>query len=116
MKNRALIIIASILVIAIGLFLLVNLTKKPGANVVVRVDGEVVAEYLLSVDGEYELNGGTNILHIEDGKAWLIDANCPDKLCINQGKISYNGETITCLPNKLTVTVTGAEDDFVELS
>ena len=104
MKKRDLIIIASILVIAIGLFLLVNLTKKPGANVVVRVDGE------------YELNGGTNILHIEDGKAWLIDANCPDKLCMNQGKISYNGETITCLPNKLTVTVTGAEDDFVELS
>ena len=45
MKKRDLIIIASILVIAIGLFLLVNLTKKPGANVVVRVDGEVLAEY-----------------------------------------------------------------------
>ena len=56
MKKRDLIIIASILVIAIGLFLLVNLTKKPGANVVVRVDGEVVApeHILLAWAREYQ--------------------------------------------------------------
>ena len=44
----------------------------------------------------------------------MDDANCPDKLCVKQGKISKDGETITCLPNKVTVTVYG-EDDFVEL-
>lgn len=110
MKKRDIILIASILVVAIALFLIVELTKEAGAGVVVKVDGVEVAEYSLSKNGTYPLNGGTNILVIEDGRAYLSDANCPDKLCVHQGKISRTGEVITCLPNKLTVTVFGAEE------
>ena len=110
MKKRDIILIASILIVAIAFFLIVELTKEEGAGVTVKVDGVKVAEYLLSKNGTYPLNGGTNILVIENGKAYLTDANCPDKLCVHQGKISRTGETITCLPNKLTVTVFGAEE------
>ena len=110
MKKRDIILIASILIIAIALFLIVELTKEEGAGVTVKVDGVEVAEYSLSKNGTYPLNGGTNILVIEDGRAYLIDANCPDKLCVHQGKISRTGEVITCLPNKLTVTVFGVEE------
>ena len=110
MKKRDIILIASILVVAIAFFLIVELTKEEGAGVVVKVDGVEVAEYSLSKSGTYPLNGGTNILVIEDGCAYLSDANCPDKLCVHQGKISRTGEVITCLPNKLTVTVFGAEE------
>lgn len=110
MKKRDIILIASILAVAIALFLIVELTKEEGAGVVVKVDGVEVAEYSLSKNGTYPLNGGTNILVIEDGRAYLSDANCPDKLCVHQGKISRTGEVITCLPNKLTVTVFGAEE------
>ena len=114
MKKLEVLIVVGILALSSIIFLVIELTKKPGEGVIVKINGEEVAEYSLSVDGIYELNGGTNILHIEGGKAWLDDANCPDKLCVNQGKISNNGETITCLPNKLTITVYG-EEDFVEL-
>lgn len=110
MKKRDIILIASILAVAIALFLIVELTKEEGAGVVVKVDGVEVAEYSLSKSGTYPLNGGTNTLVIEDGRAYLSDANCPDKLCVHQGKISRTGEVITCLPNKLTVTVFGAEE------
>ena len=110
MKKRDIILIASILIVAIAFFLIVELTKEEGAGVTVKVDGVKVAEYSLSKNGTYPLNGGTNILVIENGKAYLSDANCPDKLCVHQGKISMTGETITCLPNKLTVTVFGAEE------
>ena len=81
MKKRDIILIASILAVAIALFLIVELTKEEGAGVVVKVDGVEVAEYSLSKNGTYPLNGGTNILVIEDGRAYLSDANCPDKLC-----------------------------------
>ena len=109
MKKRDIILIASILIVAIAFFLIVELTKEEGAGVTVKVDGVKVAEYSLAKDGTYPLNGGTNILVIEDGRAYLSDANCPDKLCVHQGKITMTGETITCLPNKLTVTVFGTE-------
>ena len=115
MKKRDIILIASILVIAIAFFLIVELTKEEGAGVVVKVDGVEVAEYSLSKNGTYPLNGGTNILVIEDGRAYLSDANCPDKLCVHQGKISRTGEVITCLPNKLTVTVYGGEESEIDL-
>lgn len=98
------------LLIALALLLVVELTKEEGARVVVKVDGKEIAEYSLTVDGKYELNGGTNTLVIENGHAYLSDANCPDKLCVHQGKISRTGEVITCLPNKLTVTVFGAKE------
>ena len=58
---------------------------------------------------------GSNILTIENGTARMSDSSCPDHICENKGKIKYVGQTIVCLPNKLTVTVTGeAEDDGVD--
>lgn len=115
MKKRDFILIGVILAVALILFGVLELTKEEGAYVLVRVDGNEVARYDLFVNGEYSLNGGTNILRIDNGKAYLIDADCPDHLCINQGEIGRSGETITCLPNKLTVTVYGAEDADVDL-
>ena len=115
MKIRDIIVIVGILVAAVGAFLFVELTKEAGAEVVVKIDGEEVVRYSLAIDGEYELNNGTNILCISDGKAYLIDATCPDHLCIQFGKIYREGETITCLPNKLTITVVGGEQPNVDL-
>ena len=114
-KKKDLFVIVGILVVALICLLIVELTKKDGASVLVRIDGKEVATYSLEIDAEYELNGGTNILCIKNKEAYLVDANCPDHLCVKQGKISKNGETITCLPNKLTITVIGAQDSSVEL-
>ena len=115
-KLRDFILIGVVLAIAILLLVIFTLTREEGSYVVVRIDGDQVAKYSLSQNGEYSLNGGTNILRIEDGKAYLTDADCPDHLCVKQGKVYRSGETITCLPNKLTVTVYGAEDtDNVDL-
>ena len=115
MKKKDLILISVILLIIAVSFLVSHIYKKDGDYVLVRVDGQKTARYELSVDGEYELNGGTNILRIEGGKAYLIYADCPDHLCMNQGTIDQNGETITCLPNRLTVTVYSEDNADVEL-
>ena len=110
---RDVILIASLLLISVLLFVFLH-SNEVGAGVVVKVEGEEIARYSLSRDGSFSLNGGTNILVIEDGEAYLSDADCPDLLCVKQGRIKYTGECITCLPNKLTVTVFGAEDDGLD--
>ena len=110
-----LILIAALLLIAGVLYLALNLGRQEGGVVVVRVDGVEVERHSLSVNGTFPLNGGSNILVIGDGKAWLSDADCPDLLCVKQGKIHYTGQVITCLPNRLTVTVEGGESDGVDL-
>ena len=114
MKKRDLILIGAILASALMIFAIVCLAAEDGAYVVVRVDGEEVARYDLAQDGEYLLLDGKNVLRIEGGKAYLTHADCPDRLCVRRGKISKSGETITCLPHKLTVTVYSSDGD-VEL-
>lgn len=114
-KNWDLLLIGGCLLLAAALFAFFSLTSGEGAGVIVRVSGEETARYGLYENGTYELNGGTNTLVIENGNAWLSHANCPDSLCVKQGKIHANGQVITCLPNKLTVTVYGSEESEVDL-
>ena len=115
MKKKDFILIGAIVAIIAIAILVLFLSKKDGDYVIVRVNGNEVAKYSLSQDGEYSLNGGTNVLRIENGQAYLVSANCPDHLCVKQGKVDQNGETITCLPNRLTVTVYSQTEGEVEL-
>ena len=115
-KLRAdLIVIAALLLLSGILFLALRLGRREGGVAVVRVDGVETERHLLSVDGVFPLNGGSNILVIEGGQAWLSEADCPDLLCVRQGKVHYTGEVITCLPNRLTVTVEGGDSNGVDL-
>ena len=114
-KRRAdLIVIASLLLLALVLYLILGAVRTVGGEVVVRVDGVETERHALTADGTYPLNGGSNILVIGEGQAWLTEANCPDLLCVRQGKIRYTGQSIICLPNRLTVTVEGGEPDEVD--
>ena len=107
-----LLLIFALLLVGCILFLAIRLSRSEGRTALVTVNGERVAEYSLSEDGEYSINGGTNILIISDGKAYLKEASCPDKLCVNQGKISLSGERIVCLPNKVMVEISADGDEI----
>lgn len=82
-----------------------------GVNkVVVKVDGVIQGTYSLSEDGRIEINDGTNVIEISNGKADMIKADCPDQLCVNQKAVSRNHENIICLPNKVVVEVESVEE------
>ncbi len=115
-KYRAdVIVIATILALSLLLVLVMTLTKKQGAVALVEIDGVVAGEYSLDVEGTFPLNGGTNVLVIEGGTAYLSYSNCPDHTCEKTGKIRYVGQTIICLPNRLSITIKGEASDGVDL-
>lgn len=116
MKNKKwdLLLVGGFLLLAAALFAAFYLPAEAGAGVVIRVNGEETARYGLYQNGTYELNGGTNTLEIHNGEAWLSHADCPDSLCVKQGRIHREGQIITCLPNRLTVTVYGGEKSEVD--
>lgn len=108
------IIISAVLILSLSAFLVYKLTTKEGNTATVFVDGVKVAEYSLSKNGEYLINGydgGTNLLVIEDGKAYIKEASCPQEVgsgaCVHQGKKHLVGEIITCVPNRVVVEITG---------
>lgn len=115
MKKRDILFVGAILLVSLALLLITRLGGRTGGAVVVRVEGEVQATYPLAVDGVYTLNGGTNVLRVEEGKARMEEANCPDHYCMRQGAISHTNQTITCLPNKLTVTVVGVKGSEIDI-
>lgn len=51
---------------------------------------------------------GNTIVEIKDGKARILDSDCPTKSCTHY-VISRGGEMIVCLPNHVTVTIKGGK-------
>ena len=108
-----LLLVGGLLAAVLIAFVVFKLTLKDGTFVAVSVDGVQTAQYPLSEDRETVITTGkngeqTNVLVIEDGRAYVRRADCPDKICVGHRPISQVGETIVCLPHKVVICVTGA--------
>lgn len=82
--------------------------REDGANAQITVNGEVYRTIPLDQDTTLTIpsdGGHTNILTIHDGYADITDADCPDRLCVHQKKISKKGETLVCLPHKVVISI-----------
>lgn len=112
MKKNDVVLGGGILVIALVLFLVMHLTRNEAGNQIrIMVDGAVYGTYSLEKDQVIEVkeNDFYNRIRIQDGAAYMEEANCPDGYCEEQGKISGRTQTIVCLPHKLVVEVLDAD-------
>ena len=115
-----------ILLSAITLFFIIFfgisalLLMKQGSTIIITVDGEVYGEYELGrdqiipiiIEGEEK-----NVLRISGQKVFMEKADCPDRLCVRQGAVSKNGQSIVCLPHRVVVKVSGGtEAEFDSIS
>jgi hypothetical protein len=123
MKKNDFILIGILLIIAVISYGAMTIWQKSNtldeAYVEVKLNGEIYGTYPLdedliqvieTADGEY------NTLVIENGQASISEATCPDKICVNHRAVHYAGESVICLPHKLTVTVVGGEESEIDAS
>jgi len=112
-KFRAdIILIAAVVLAGTVLAAILLLGGKNGSTVTVKVDGQVIETFPLNTETRYEIpgaDGGVNILVISGGYAWVEEADCPDGLCRNMGRINRAGQSLVCLPHKVVVEIT--DDD-----
>ena len=102
MKNRILVPVAVLVFALLAVLVFLCVPSGDADTVTVNKDGKMLKVIKLSdIKQPYtvELRGNT-ILVERDGVS-MTHADCPDKLCIRQGKIK--GGAIICLPNKVTV-------------
>ena len=90
-------------------------TDAPTARIL--RDGVLLAEIDLNqVEESYTLTfedeRGTNTVLVEPGRIRILEADCPDQVCVNQGFISDGTVPIVCLPHRLLVEIVGAEGDL----
>ena len=55
-----------------------------------------------------------NVALVEEGGISMHSADCPDKLCVKQGKATVL-QPVTCLPNRVTIIVEGKTSEEVDI-
>ena len=112
MKHKKdIIIIALALLAALALYLVSNLTATDAVTTVVAtVDGREVLRRPLVMNSDYEIpgkDGARNVIRVENGQVYMLEANCRDGLCIQQGRMKNTAKRIVCLPNGVVVSLEG---------
>ncbi len=113
-KRRDFIKIGDVLVfgavIVLTIFLFTRSFAGGASAVRLKVTAPSFEEYysldqqkLLEVPGPL---GNTTVV-IRDGRAWIQDSPCREKICIKMGKIKRPGEQAVCLPNRVIIEIEG---------
>lgn len=80
--------------------------------IVERNGQEVLQQELSRLDGpkEAEIKGENGIVltvvFYPDGAA-VLSSQCPDKICVNKGKLTRAGESALCLPARVSLRLEG---------
>ncbi|MDF2942033.1 MAG: putative rane protein [Herbinix sp.] len=117
-KKNDIILVGVVILLGLAVIIFMNVTKTEGSKVVVTIDGNVYNTFDLNEDTTFTINadnGEWNSFEIKDGHVDMVDASCPDKICVNHKDIHYNHETIVCLPNKVVLEVIDGEENEVDM-
>ena len=116
-RNKEIIAVLILVLIAVVSFVCIRFfVEGEGKYVKVYVNEKLTKTFDLTKDREYfiETKLGYNLLIINNEKARILDADCPNKICVDKGYISKNDESIICLPHHVVVTVESSEDKDVD--
>ncbi len=75
----------------------------------VRVGGETLGRYALDADRGIRVDGraGPSILKVENGRVRFISSPCRNQVCVHGGWLSHSGEAAACLPNRVSISLSG---------
>ena len=81
---------------------------NPQSRVVIKVSGEIIQTIPLQKGTSQErfiVEGkkGKAIVEIKELKVRMLEAPCPDQICVNQGWIDSPWQTIVCVPNEIVI-------------
>ena len=85
---------------------------------VIRSGGKIFREVPLSRDQQIEVPGplGTSVITIEKRRARIASDPSPRQYCVRQGWLQQAGEIAICLPNEVSVELTGSTKKYDSLS
>lgn len=80
-------------------------------------NGKIIETVNLSQKEEKEIITGINgetVIRAVDGKIFFSSSCCPDKVCVESGKLEKNGDFASCLPEKVIVKVAGEKQENID--
>jgi hypothetical protein len=87
-------------------------------KVIIRSGGKIFREVALSRDQQIEVPGplGVSIVSIQNRKARIVSDPSPRQYCVRQGWLQQAGEIAICLPNQVSVELTGSRRKYDSLN
>ena len=88
--------------------------SKEGVQITAAVNLLAVTEaYTIIIDETAEAwsSGGFNVVEIDNKRVRMLEADCPDGLCVRQGWVSSGLVPVVCLPNRVVITFEGNSND-----
>ena len=115
-KTKDVILLAALLILAIISFFIIY--SKPNENleaVIVKDNqtykiinlNEVEQPYQINIDGSIPV-----IISVEKNSIYFKNSECPDKICVNTGKLSKAGDIAVCLPARVSIELRGNQKEF----
>ncbi|MCI6609399.1 MAG: NusG domain II-containing protein [Ezakiella sp.] len=104
-----------IVIIFIAAAVLVFIPSKTATGIEVKVDGKVIytSDFKKSpTTKKFETKYGMNEIEIGEDYVRMIDADCPNKLAVKQGKIKSPGASLICIPHHMIVSIVGKSDEL----
>ena len=104
-------LILALLCLVSAAFLL--LRPRGGLRAEIWLDGELVETVDLdALTEEREIRVGEHVTVLAaPGRVRVKHSDCPDKLCEHMGWSSSPAKPLICLPNRVTVAVTGGREE-----
>ena len=65
-------------------------------------DNDYESEFI--IESEY----GYNKIKVSDGKICVLEADCPDKTCVNTGWTNSAANPVICVPHRLEIVIEGS--------
>lgn len=97
-------------VFAAASFRLASFQRASGFTVTSQESTETVS---MAGGGTRELtsNGISVVIRWDDDGVYIQSSSCPDGTCMKTGRISRPGESIVCVPAKLSITIPSDESE-----
>lgn len=85
---------------------------------VIRSGGKIFRTVPLSIDQQIIVPGplGTSVISIEKHRARISSDPSPRQYCVRQGWLQQAGEIALCLPNQVSVELTGKRKKYDSLN
>lgn len=110
MKKQDAWLIGTVLLLAVvGLLLIGRFYSARGIYAEVTIKGQLVMR--IQMDGpvrQYAFEG--NVIEVGGGRAAIVEADCPDGLCVKTSWLQNAGEMAICLPHQLVLRIIGESE------
>jgi hypothetical protein len=85
-----------------------------GESARIQVAGQAPLLIPLQRSQRYTIDGplGTSIIEVQDGRIRFAKSPCRNQLCVHSGWLQRDAEFTACLPNLISITVSGRNPRF----